>query len=300
VVIDGCPPGLPIDARSFETDLARRRPGRPGTTKRIEADRPLIASGVHSGFTTGAPIVINFENRDVDSSSYADRRNRPRPGHADLPAARKFKGFADHRGGGHFSGRLTVGIVAAGVIAKKIVAPVKIRAELLEAGGTAGIRAAVRRAQEQGDSVGGVVECVASGVPVGLGEPFFDSVESTIAHAAFSIPGIKGIEFGAGFDGAAMKGSAYNDAIIDPDGRTKTNHAGGINGGIANGNEIVFRVAVRPTSSIRIPQTTVDLAGGGSAEITVEGRHDACFALRLPVILEAMVAIVLADLTQVR
>jgi chorismate synthase len=296
VVIDGCPPGMSLDPAGFEPDLARRRPGGQGTTSRVEADVPKILSGVHAGVSTGAPISIAFDNTDVDSSSYARYGAVPRPGHADLPARFKYRGCADPRGGGHFSGRLTTGIVAAGTVAKKIIHPAIARARLCEACGSEDVAEAVRAAVEAGDSVGGVIECRVENVPAGLGEPFFDSVESVLAHAMFSIPGVKGIEFGAGFEGARMRGSAYNDAIIDASGATATNNAGGVNGGIANGNEIAFSVAVRPTASIRVPQRTVNLDSGQGEIVSVQGRHDACFALRVPVVVEAMTAIALADL----
>ena len=296
VVIDGCPPGVPLGPEALEPDLARRRPGAFGTTARAEADAPEILSGVHEGFSTGAPIAIAFANGDAESSTYAPRRSVPRPGHADLPARQKYRGFADHRGGGHFSGRLTAGIVAAGAVARRILHPAIVEARLCEAGGSPDVDAEVRAAVETGDSVGGVIACRVAPVPAGLGEPFFDSVEAVIAHAVFSIPGVKGIEFGAGFAGTRMRGSAYNDPILDAKGTTEGNNAGGVNGGIANGNEIAFRVAVRPTASIRLPQRTVDLDAGRAVTISVEGRHDACFALRVPVVVEAMAAIALADL----
>ena len=211
----------------------------------------------------------------------------------------EFGGFNDPRGGGHFSGRLTAPLVAAGVVAKKMIAPVRVQARLAEAGGRTGRREigeAVAAAASEGDSVGGIVECRIAGLPAGLGEPFFDSAESLLAHAAFSIPGIKGIEFGAGFEAARMRGSAFNDPILDRRGRTATAHAGGIYGGLTGGGEIVFRTAVRPAASISKPQRTIDLKTGRPAVLRVGGRHDACFALRVPVVVEAAAAIVLADL----
>ncbi len=296
VAIDGCPAGLPLTVEDFDSDLRRRRPGKPGTTTRDEADVPLIRSGVYRQKTTGAPIAIWFENQDVDSSAYDKIEKTPRPGHADLTASRKYGGHNDHRGGGAFSGRLTVGLAAAGVIAKKLLGDISITARLLEAGGSVDVEAAVRAAQRDGDSVGGLVECRASGLPIGLGEPFFDSVESLISHLVFAIGGVRGIEFGSGFASAAMRGSECNDQILDAGGRTATNHAGGVNGGLTNGNELVFRVAVKPTSSIAKPQTTVDLETGQQTTLTIEGRHDACIALRVPPVVEAACAIVLADL----
>ena len=241
------------------------------------------------------PILVLFENRDADSKPY-EKARLMRPGQADLTAWVKFGGFNDYRGGGAFSGRLTVGLVAAGVVAKKLIRPVDVAAVLLEAGGSTDIEGAVAAALSEGDSVGGVIECRADGLPPGLGEPFFDSVESLVSHLAFSIPGIKGIEFGAGFAGSRMRGSAYNDPIVSSTGETATNNAGGINGGITNGNALVFRVAVRPTASISKPQAYIDMETGKSRKLSVSGRHDACFALRVPVIVEAATAAVIADL----
>jgi chorismate synthase len=296
VLIDGAPAGLPLCAEDFRPDLARRKGGMRGMTARKERDLPLLKSGVFQGQTTGAPILILFENNDIDSEAYLKLLDTPRPGHADLVARQKFGGFNDFRGGGHFSGRMTAGLVAAGVIAKKLLKEVDIQARLTEAGGCKDIEKAIVTALEQGDSVGGVVECRVRGLPAGLGEPFFDSAESLLGHAAFSIPAVKGVEFGAGFGASRMRGSECNDEILTPEGRTKTNHAGGIHGGITNGNELVFRVAVKPTSSIRMTQRTVSLKTGKAVKVTVEGRHDACIALRVPVVLEAVTAMVLADL----
>jgi len=296
VVVDGCPPGIPLDPEDFRRDLDRRRSGAPGTTGRRESDAPVFKSGIHEGRTTGSPLGIEFENADTDSSSYRKIRDIPRPGHADWTALAKFKGFSDLRGGGHFSGRLTVGLVAAGVIAKKIIEPASVSAAICEVGGVRDYEESLRQAALSGDSLGAIVECRAENVPPGVGEPFFDSVESLVAHAVFSIPGVKGIEFGDGFRAARMKGSEFNDAIIDRKGVTRTNHSGGINGGLSNGNEIVFRIAVRPTASIALPQRTVDLARNRITTLKLGGRHDVCIALRMPVILEAATAIVLADL----
>ncbi|HMA46340.1 MAG TPA: chorismate synthase, partial [Frankiaceae bacterium] len=284
VVLDGCPAGLPLAAADFEADLDRRRAGRPGTTRRREPDRPEILSGLFEGRTTGAPILIRFANEAADPSAYERIRTTPRPGHADLPARLKFGGWNDPRGGGHLSGRLTVGLVAAGTVAKKIVDPVRVSARLVEAGGSADVEAAVAKATAERQTIGGLVACEATGVPAGLGEPFFDSVESLLSHILFAIPAVKGVEFGAGFAVAGMTGAAANDPIVGADGRTGTNVAGGIGGGITNGNPVLFRVAVKPTPSQSFPQRTVDLATGRPAEVTAAGRHDACIALRVPVI----------------
>lgn len=296
ILIDGCPAGLPITQEDFTIDLDRRRGGRKGTTPRREADVPFLETGTLNGITTGMPILIVFQNRDTDSGAYERIRFTPRPGHADFVAFRKFNGFNDYRGGGHFSGRLTAGIVAAGVIAKKLIDPIRVEAKLVEAGGSSDIEGAVERALKDHDSIGGVVDCLVTGLPVGLGEPFFDSVESLISHLVFSIPAVRGIEFGTGFAAATMKGSEHNDEIVNLQGLTKTNHAGGVNGGITNGNDLRFRVAVKPTASISTLQHTIDVRTGEPADLIVEGRHDVCIALRVPVIVEAATAIVVADL----
>jgi chorismate synthase len=295
IVVDGCPAGVPLQEHDFLADIQRRKSGAKGTTPRTEEDIPVIRTGVFNGFTTGAPIMIQFENKNTRSHDYLFIKDTPRPGHADYVAMQKFGGFEDYRGGGHFSGRLTLGLVAAGVIAKKIIYPATVQAALIEAGGIQDIDNAVNLAIEKKDSIGGIVQCIATNIPVGLGEPFFDSVEAVISHIVFSIPATKGVEFGSGFAAAKMAGSDHNDKIIDVNGRTATNHAGGINGGITNGNDIVVRVAVKPASSISIPQKTISLRERKVKELVVEGRHDTCIALRFPVVLENAVASVLAD-----
>lgn len=296
VLIDGCPAGLRLSENDFVEDLDRRKPGMEGTTARKEKDKARIMSGVFKGRTTGAPLLILFENKDINSNSYKKIKNTPRPGHADFVAMKKFGGFTDYRGGGHFSGRLTAALVAAGVIAKKLLKKIEINAKLVEVGGSKEIKKNIENALKEGDSIGGIVECRVSDLPTGLGEPFFDSVESLLAHAVFSIPAIKGIEFGTGFGCSEMKGSECNDEIINADGKTRTNNSGGISGGISNGNEVVFRIAVKPTSSISKKQKSFDFGTNKETEISIEGRHDACIALRVPVILEAVTAIVFADL----
>ncbi len=296
VLIDGCPAGLELSANDLVADLERRKSGAKGTTPRKESDMPLIKSGVFNGRTTGAPLLILFENADVDSAAYEKMKDTPRPGHADLVAMKKFGGFNDYRGSGHFSGRLTAALVAAGAVAKKLLGQIRIEAKLIEAGGIKDIENAVENAMKNGDSVGGIVECTISNLPSGLGEPFFDSAESLLSHAVFSIPAVKGIEFGSGFASARMRGSECNDQLLNAEGKTETNNSGGINGGITNGNELVFRIAIKPTSSIAIGRKTVDLKTGKQVELSVKGRHDACIALRVPVVLEAATAIVLADM----
>lgn len=295
VVVDGCPAGLPLKHSDFSSDFSRRKSGAKGTTPRREADIPRIMSGVFNDFTTGAPLMILFDNTNTRSRDYSRLKDIPRPGHADFTAREKFGGYQDYRGGGHFSGRLTLGLVAAGVIAKKIIQPMHVAGTLLEAGGSTDIEAAIDRAMEQQDSIGGIVECRINQVPSALGEPFFDSLEAVISHMIFSIPAIKAIEFGSGFKAAQMTGSEHNDNILNKEGRTETNHAGGINGGISNGNEIIFRVAVKPTSSTHQTQRTINLSTGEMEELSIEGRHDTCIALRVPVVVEAAAAIVMAD-----
>ena len=330
VTLDGVLPGIPLSEEDFAEDLGRRKAGALGTTPRVEDDFPQIVSGVFDGHTTGAPLTILFRNENTRSEDYEQFRKHPRPGHADFTANLKYGGFNDIRGGGHFSGRLTLGIVAAGVVAKKMMHFAKFSAALVEVGGLADSSAwpdALKAAAAEGDSLGGVVECSVEGLPIGLGEPFWDSVESYISHAVFAIPGVRGIEFGDGFAAARMKGSEHIDLFPEHEcchgeghehsecschsedspchsegsschserseeshccGRHKhiqppvTNHAGGVNGGITNGNPVVFRVAFKPTASI--------------AKAGVPGRHDVCFALRTPVIVEAMAAIALVDL----
>jgi len=297
ILIDGCPAGLPLGPEDLLADIERRKGGQqPGTTPRKEEDTPHFKSGLFQGKTTGAPILIYFENNNTRSGDYEKQRSIPRPGHADFVAAKKFGGFEDYRGSGHFSGRLTLPLVAAGAIAKKIVGTVRIEAMLIEVGGHADVEKGIEHAIANKDSVGGIVECRVNGLPIGLGEPFFDATESLLAHAVFAVPAIRGIEFGTGFAAAKMFGSAHNDAIEDSEGATRTNHAGGIVGGLTNGNELVFRVAVKPTSSTPKEQRSLNTSSGRQEEFVIKGRHDLCIALRVPVVIEAVTAIVLADL----
>ena len=295
VTIDGVPAGVKLSIDDFTKDLVRRKSGAPGTTPRIESDTPEIISGWLNEHTTGAPLTILFKNTNTQSGDYGNIANTPRPGHADFAAYKRFKGYNDYRGGGHFSGRLTLALAAAGVVAKKITSNISIQAKLLEVGGSTDIEKTLSHAIEQGNSVGGLVECRAAGIPLGLGEPFFDSVESVISHLAFAVPAIKGIEFGSGFAAATMSGSEHNDLIIDETGQTSTNNAGGVTGGLTNGNELVFRVSIKPTSSIGIKQNTFSLETNKVEELAIKGRHDACIALRVPVVIEAITAIALAD-----
>lgn len=297
VVIDNCPAGVPITPADFETDIERRKGGKQkGTTPRQETDEPLIQSGVFKDKTTGSPIAITFLNQNTRSGDYDKQRSFPRPGHADWVANQKFGGFDDYRGGGHFSGRLTVCLVAAGVVAKKVLGnDIQVEATILEIGGEQDVEKGLEKAIAAKDSIGGIVECKVKGLPVGIGEPFWDSLESCLAHAVFSIPAVRGIEFGTGFQAAKMFGSQHNDAIKDSSGATETNHAGGIVGGITNGNEVVFRIAIKPTASTPQQQFTLNWESGEQEMLSVKGRHDLCIALRVPPVLEAVTAIVLAD-----
>ena len=317
VVLDGVPAGLELSEQDFEQDILRRKSGAKGTTPRVEEDKPLIVSGVFEGHATGAPLAIVFKNNNTHSSDYEQFAAMPRPGHADLTAAIKWDDCQDPRGSGHFSGRLTLPIVAVGVVAKKVLAdatilddtPVsEVNARIVEIGGvdfstslemTGEAQKVLEQAIKDGDSIGAVVECVVPDIDLGYGEPFWDSVESVISHAIFSIPGVRGIEFGDGFKAAAMRGSEHNDPI-GPDGRPLKNGAGGVNGGITNGAPIVFRVAFKPTSSISRPQQTFNFQTGEMDTLAVKGRHDVCFALRTPVIVEAMTAIAIADLVALK
>ena len=326
MVVDGCPAGLKLNVESIQRELNRRKPKGPLSTSRVEEDRVEILSGVFRGFTTGAPICMVVWNRDVSSEEYERLRFTPRPGHADYTAYVKYGGYSDYRGGGRFSGRITAGFVMAGAVAKALLnlIGVEVLAHTVE---IAGIRAeavglenirklapkspvgcadpeasrrmvkAILEASRSGDSVGGVVECVALNVPVGLGEPVFDTLDGDIAKALFSIPAVKAVEFGLGFELARLKGSESNDEFTVKDGRvvTETNRCGGILGGISNGMPIVCRVAFKPPSSIRKPQRTVNLRSMEETVIKVRGRHDPCIVPRVLPIVEAMVSIVLVD-----
>lgn len=297
LVLDGCPAGLPLGTADFMEDIERRKGGvQKGTTPRKEDDLPIFKSGLFNGHTTGAPITILFENKNTRSGDYEKQREVPRPGHADFTAHAKYGGFEDFRGGGHFSGRLTVCLVAAGVIAKKLLQGIEVKSTILEIGGETDQEKGLNKAIEAKDSIGGIVECRVNGLPVGLGEHFFDSVESLLAHAVFAIPAVKGVEFGAGFAAAKMFGVEHNDPILDASGKTKTNHAGGIVGGITNGNELIYRIVIKPTSSTPKEQLTLNWETNTLETFSVKGRHDLCIALRVPVVMEAVTAMVLADL----
>lgn len=301
LTIDGLPAGIALDEALFEADLSRRRGGsQPGTTPRREADRPEFLSGLYQGHTTGAPLTLWFGHKNTQSEDYLPLESHYRPSHADFVAHEKFHGLNDPRGGGHFSGRLTVALVAAGVVAKQLLAGVEFSTSLTEVGGAtepARISELLHEAQREGDSLGGVVECRIAGLPIGVGDPLFDSVESLAAHLLFAIPGVKGVEFGSGFEAARMRGSEHNDPILNHKGETATNHAGGVVGGLTNGNPLLVRAAFKPTASIAREQLTYNASTESVEPLRIKGRHDCCIALRGAVVVEAAMAIVLAELT---
>ncbi|MGB9728300.1 MAG: chorismate synthase [Thermoprotei archaeon] len=327
VLIEGCPPGLRISEEDVQKELDKRKPGSSlYVSQRKEEDRVEILSGIFNGYTTGAPITMVVWNKDVISSSYEMIRYTPRPGHADYVSYIKYKGFNDYRGGGIFSGRITAGLVMAGAVAKKLLSSYNIEVysyitsigpiesplmtlnEIKENVYKSPVRCPhaetsnriedyIKTIMKEGDSVGGIIETIVLNVPVGLGEPPIDTLDGDLAKAMFIIPAIKGIEFGAGFKLSKMKGSESNDPYIISNNKivTLTNNAGGINGGISNGMPIIFRVVVKPTSSIRKKQRTVDLLKMEETELIVEGRHDPCIAIRAVPVVESVTAIVVAD-----
>ncbi len=295
IVIEGCPAGIKITPDCFVEDLTRRACGSKGTSMRLEKDIPHFCSGITNNISTGKDITISFRNENIKSEDY-DFDGFFRPGHADFTSYKKYKGSKSLKGGGQFSGRMTVALVAAGVIAKKIISPIDISAEIIEIGGQKSYTDILDKAIKDKDSLGGIIRCNIRNVQVGLGEPFFYSIESAISSAIFSIPGIKAIEFGEGIKAAKIRGSEYNDVFIDETGKTTTNNSGGINGGISNSNDIFFRVFVRPTSSIGKTQHTLNFKTGKMGDFTLSGRHDNCFVLRINPVIEAMTAIAMADL----
>lgn len=301
LTIDGLPAGIVLNKELFMKDLARRRgASQPGTTPRREEDSPLFLSGLYEGHTTGAPLTIAFENKNLQSGDYTPFSDHFRPSHADFVARHKFNACNDPRGGGHFSGRMTVALTAAGVVAKQLLPEARFFTSICSIGGEsdpAKFEEVIRRALAEGDSVGGVVECRIEGLPIGLGEPFFDSVEGLASHLLFAIPGVRGVEFGSGFEASRMRGSEHNDPILDNTGRTATNHAGGVVGGLTNGNPLVVRVAFKPTASIAREQLTYNAASDRLEPLKIGGRHDSCIALRGAVVVEAAMAVVLAELT---
>ena len=330
-VVDGLPAGLPVDTAVIDRCLAMRRPQGAISTARREADRYTIESGVYDGHTTGTPVCIVIPNEDTRSADYTKMSSVARPSYADYAAFVRYNGANDTRGGGHFSGRITAAVVAAGGLllpalqAKGILIGTHIaeiagitdrefgcgpelRCDLellsgldfavLDAAAGEHMQEAILAAKADSDSVGGILETAVTGLPAGLGEPFFDSVEGLLSHALFAIPGIKGIEFGAGFAISKMRGSAANDPFRLADGRvvTTTNNAGGINGGLTNGMPVLFRCAVRPTPTIGKEQDTVDFRENTEVTLAASGRHDPCIAHRVRAVVDAMTAIVIADL----
>jgi len=327
VLIDGCPAGLPLSELDFQADLARRQPGHGSlVTVRSEPDMVEIWTGTFAGHTTGAPLCLVIKNTDVDSAIYEDLRFIPRPSHADYTSFVKYGGWGDYRGGGRFSGRLTAGFVMAGVVAKKLLATfgINVMAYTVEIGGIKAevpapeyltesmlrnplscpepaaaekMAAAISSVRKSGDSLGGIIEVIAHGVPAGLGEPIADTLDGELAKAFFAIPGVKGVEFGAGFETARLKGSENNDAFVIKNNRVQaaTNRAGGVLGGIASGMPITARVAIKPTPSISRPQHTVNLKTMDETEVNIGGRHDPCIVPRAVVVVEAMTAIILCD-----
>jgi chorismate synthase len=307
VVLEGVPAGLELDMGQISAELARRAPGKTAAaTARSEADQPEILSGVFQGRTTGAPLCAVIRNTDTRSSDYEELRYKPRPSHADYAASVKYRGNADWRGGGHFSGRLTAPLVFAGAVAKQILAAegVTVSAVISELGGVkdpTGEEAEkiILAAKADLDSVGGAVRCTITGVPAGCGGPDFgENIEGELARAVFAIPAVKGVEFGAGFGFASMRGSGANDPFRVEDGRvvTSTNNSGGVNGGIANGMPIVFTAALRPTPSIGREQDTVDLRTMENTTLTVKGRHDPCIVPRALPVIEAAAALTMVDI----
>lgn len=303
VLIDGVKPGIKLSEEDFKFDLLRRKSGGLGTTPRIEEDNVLIESGVFNGYTTGSAIMLRFLNKNTKSKDYSNLVTQPRPSHADFVAGVKYNGYQDYRGGGSFSGRLTLGLVAAGVVAKKMLNTLSFNTKITNLGGEIDptkFDDVLKDVVSKNDSVGGIVNVKVNGLEVGLGEPYFDSLESTISHLLFSVGGVKGVSFGKGFDAVGMRGSDFNDCIVDRDGHTLTNNNGGINGGISNGNELDINVFVKPTPSIGVTQETYSFKEEKVTELVINGRHDAAIILRAQVVLEACVAIALADASLIR
>ena len=322
VVLDGLAPGIPVDEAYIAEQLAHRRPAGAADTARVEPDRFQLVSGVYRGRTTGTPLTILIPNENVRSADYSAVETVARPSHADFTAQAKYHGFQDPRGGGHFSGRVTAGIVAAGAICRQALERKGIRlgTHILRCAGVEDapftdvaseigriegrrfplildleerVEAAILAAKAEQDSVGGVIQTGICGLPAGLGEPWFDSLEGVLARATFAVGGVKGIEFGDGFDAARQTGSTHNDAFLG-NGKWSGNRSGGILGGISNGNVITFRLAVKPTPSVSLPQQTVD-DKGAPVTLTIPGRHDPCIVPRIVPVVEAMAAIVIAD-----
>ncbi len=327
-MLDGAPPGIEVDREDIQREVDLRRPSGALGTPRAEEDRVEVLAGIVHGATTGAPVVLFIANKDTDSSKYERFRTVPRPGHADLTQLKKYGESADLRGGGQFSGRMTAPIVAAGAIAREMLRGIGVQVaaytqklgavedpedrtlrEVKRQARENPVRAAdpeialemiqeIMRAKQEDDSVGGIVRCLSVGLPIGVGEPFFDSIEGELAKMMFAIPGVKGIEFGAGFRAAGMRGSEHNDSFVVEDGEvhTITNNAGGVLGGMTNGMPLDMKVAFKPTASISKEQKSVDLDRMEDTTIKVEGRHDPCIVPRAVIVVEAATALVLADL----
>lgn len=327
IIVDGCPAGLPLNESDIQVRLDLRRPGQSIlTTQRKEEDRVEILSGIFDGFTTGAPICMLIWNHDPDSKPYEKIKNIPRPGHADYPALVKYGGFADYRGSGRFSGRLTATFVMGGALADKLLKRTlgietvaytreigDIRANSItqenistrysnevrcpDTQAAQRMKEAILQARKSGDSLGGIIECLTTGLPVGLGEPIFGSLESDLSKALFSIPAVKAVEFGSGFQGAKMRGSENNDVYVRESGKviTKTNNSGGILGGLSNGMPIVIRVGFKPAASVSKMQETLDISTNEQTNLSVPGRHDPCVVPRAPPVVESVVSMVLAD-----
>jgi chorismate synthase len=327
IIVDGCPAGLPLNESDVQSLLDLRKPGQSiVTTQRKEEDQVEILSGLFNGFTTGAPICMLIWNQDSDSKPYEMIKNIPRPGHADYPAMVKYGGFADYRGSGRFSGRLTATLVMAGAVADKLLKRtlgIETVAYTTEIGGISAsnitkeniatrynnevrcpdvqagqrMKEAILQARKYGDSLGGIIECITTGLPVGLGEPIFASLESDLSKVLFSIPAVKAVEFGSGFPGTKMRGSENNDVYVIENGKvaTKTNNAGGILGGLSNGMPIVIRVGFKPAASVAKRQETLDISTNEQTNLSVPGRHDPCVVPRAPPVVECVVSMVLAD-----
>lgn len=331
-VLDGLAPGLEVDMDFIRGQLELRKPHGQISTQRVETDEPKIVSGVFEGKTTGTPLCILFENQNTKSKDYSKTKDLMRPGHADFTAIQKYHGFADYRGGGHFSGRITTPIVACGAILlhalqkkgiyigshiKKcgpfmdrefdnyvddIKELEKMRFPVLDRGSAESIHQYMTQAAKEGDSVGGILETVVTGIPAGVGEPWFDTMESMLAHGLFSVPAVKGVEFGKGFAFADMKGSEANDAFEMQEDRvvTKTNNNGGINGGITNGMPVLFQTVIKPTPSIYKEQDTINVASQTNERIQIQGRHDPAIIHRARVVVDSMTAIVVSDMLALR
>lgn len=327
VVIDGCPSGLKLEETDFQEELDRRIPAQPNiVSARIEKDQAKILSGVFNGFSTGAPITITVENKETNSSDYDATKDLPRPAHSDFPAKIKFGGFNDYRGGGRFSGRVTVALILAGVVAKKLLSTIKVEVlayakaignietenpsieDIRKNRFTSPVRCpnmaasklmeeAIIEIKKEGDSLGGIIECITLNMPVGVGEPLFDALDADIAKAVYGVSAVKAIEFGAGFRAAELKGSENNDQYQIKNGKITalTNNAGGILGGLSSGMPIIVRATIKPTPSIAKQQQTVDLAKKENAPLSVKGRHDPCIVPKAVPAIEAVVAVTLVD-----